>query len=428
MRAASYVLPLKWGDDADEAELSELTDYLRALSGQVAEVVVVDGSAPERYARHAAAWSPYVRHLPPDPRLRFANGKVNGVVTGLATASHELVVLADDDVRYYPPALDRVLDLLRRVDLVRPQNVFDAFPWHARWDSARSLLNRAWRADYPGTFGVRRSRFLQAGGYDGDVLFENLEMVRTLKAYGAVEARPLDLYVVRRAPRAERFWDQRPRQAYDDFAQPGRLALELAVLPALAVARTRPAALALGVAALVGAAEAGRRRAGGSAVYPADVPMFAPLWALERGACVWLALWARARHGGARYAGRRLRTAAHSERELRRRAAAGSAAVGWLRELAPVPPGPGGGIDEWGISDGGAEAGRPVGAVAERLDARRPAAAQRDRTPAHLDLGAVGGEQPEGPAHEQRTVLVRRHRGDVLARLSTLPHTSRPAR
>jgi len=39
--------------------------------------------------------------------------------------------------------------------------------------------------DYPGTMAVRRTAFLRSGCYNGDVLFENLELMRTLRAGGA---------------------------------------------------------------------------------------------------------------------------------------------------------------------------------------------------------------------------------------------------
>jgi hypothetical protein len=68
---------------------------------------------------------------------------------------------------------------------VVPQNYFDPLPWHAAWDSARILLNRGLGMDYPGTLAVRRAAFLSAGCYDGDVLFENLELMRTLRSDGA---------------------------------------------------------------------------------------------------------------------------------------------------------------------------------------------------------------------------------------------------
>ncbi|MEJ7742178.1 MAG: hypothetical protein WKF73_06280 [Nocardioidaceae bacterium] len=57
--------------------------------------------------------------------------------------------------------------LLVKHEFVRPQNFFAPLPWHARWDSARSLLNRAFGDDYPGTFGVQRSALEKTGGYCG---------------------------------------------------------------------------------------------------------------------------------------------------------------------------------------------------------------------------------------------------------------------
>ncbi|MEK8109639.1 hypothetical protein NKG94_44570 [Micromonospora sp. M12] len=144
-----------------------------------------------------------IRHLPPDPTERGLNGKVVGVRTGVREAGHEHVVIADDDVRYDDAGLTAVHRLLGRVDLVRPQNYFDPLPWHAWWDTGRTLLNRALGADYPGTLAVRRSTFLAMGGYDPDVLFENLELIRTVRAYDGTEAAPAWLYV-RRLPRTAR--------------------------------------------------------------------------------------------------------------------------------------------------------------------------------------------------------------------------------
>lgn len=66
----------------------------------------------------------------------------------------------------------------------RRKTSFAPLPWHARWDSARSFLNRAFGDDYPGTLGVQRSALEKTGGYCGAVLFENLELIRTLQAHG----------------------------------------------------------------------------------------------------------------------------------------------------------------------------------------------------------------------------------------------------
>lgn len=208
-------------------------------------------------------------------------------------------------------------------DLVRPQNYFEPAPWHARWDTARTLLNRAFGADYPGTLGVRRTPFLAAGGYDGDCLFENLELIRTIEAGGGRVVSPRDLYVRRGPPRTAQFWSQRVRQAYDDFALPARMAGELAVLPAaVALGRHRRLEPLVAAAALAMAtAEIGRRRAGGTTVFPVTSSALAPLWLLERGVCAWLAVVSRVVLGGVPYGGTVLSKSANSRRALRRRLA-----------------------------------------------------------------------------------------------------------
>ena len=325
--AIEYVLPLRWRAGTDPGEL---TTYLRRLGGEV-DVTVVDGSEEEVWQHHHRLWSDHVRHIRVGD-WPGRNGKVAGVVTGVRLARHERVVIADDDVRWTAAQLAEVAALLAEADLVRPQNYFDPVPWHARWDTARTLLNRALGADYPGTYGVRRSTFVAMGGYDGDVLFENLELSRTVRAVGGVELTAPDLFVRRLPPTVEHFRSQRVRQAYDDFAQPARLAVELSVLPLTVLlgwflgfgsARPRRAAgagLAAEVLLPMMLAEVGRRRGAGRAVYPADAALWAPLWLAERAVCIWLALGRRVR-GGVPYAGRRLVTAAHSTRTLRRRLA-----------------------------------------------------------------------------------------------------------
>ena len=315
---AEYILPLRWTSDDG---LDELTDYLKRLSARI-PVTVVDGSPELVFARHAARWRGLVRHLPPEP-WPGRNGKVAGVLTGVLLARSERVVLADDDVRYDDDSLEAVLRLLDSAEIVRPQNYFAApsgepLPWHARHDTARSLLNRALGSDYPGTFAVRRSALFASGGYDGDVLFENLELLRTIRAVGGREVRADGIFVRRLPPTLRHFADQRVRQAYDDFAQPARLAVELGLLPLLTWAARRPVRLLPVAGAAIALAEVGRRRSGGTKVFPATAALWAPVWMLERAVAVWLALGWRLR-GGVPYAGSRVLRAGTPERELRRR-------------------------------------------------------------------------------------------------------------
>ena len=324
MISATYVLPIRRGTKAEEAE--EFWAYLRLLSTHAKEVMVVDGSPQEIFEAHAASLGEApVRHVPVDPELVTPMGKVGGVLTGLRLARQERVVIADDDVRYTSDALTRVVALLDRYHVVRPQNYFDALPWHARYDTARTLLNRLFGGDWPGTLGVRRSVLRTTDGYDGSAMFENLELVRTVRAVGGTEVVPLDLFVARRPPSARHFFSQRVRQAYDELARPLRFGLFLAMLPLAAALATRGLWAALGVAvgASVVLAEVGRRRDGGAAVFPATASLLTPAWLAERAACIWLALGARLFLGGIPYGDSVLRLAATPSKELRRRHGAG---------------------------------------------------------------------------------------------------------
>lgn len=312
---AEYVLPIRWDDDAG---VDELTAYLTRLS-EVIPVTVVDASPPELFEAHARAWGA-VRHMA--PTWEGANGKARGAMTGIAASRFERVVIADDDVRYTPHSLRRMLARLDRADFVRPQNVFATAPWHARWDTGRSLMNRAFGGDFSGTVGVRRSIVIGGGGYDTDVLFENLQLERTVRARGGTVDIAADLYVSRRPPTVGRFLEQRVRQAYDDFAQPVRLVRELAILPLVvaAVSAGRFDRLALAAVGVIAVAETGRRRGGGAAVFPPTAALWAPLWLAERAVTVWAAVLLRLR-GGVRYRDRRLTRAAASVARLRKETA-----------------------------------------------------------------------------------------------------------
>lgn len=310
---ASYVLPIRCTMAAEPDLASYLGNLVRLI-----EVIVVDGSSTPVFEVHDVVWPSGVRHVPPDRKT--PNGKVGGVVTGVRLASWDRVIIADEDVRWEAAAIERAIDLLDAAAIVRPQNYFDPLPWHARWDTARTLLNRTAGGDWPGSFAVRRSTFLRAGGYRGDVLFENLEMVRTMQAAGGTMVTPLDLYVRRLPPSARHFLGQRVRQAYDEFARPIRMAGFLTIIPlvgVLLVAR-RPAMPAVLAATAVSLAEIGRRRAGGCRYFPASSSLLAPAWLLERGICAWLAVAARLGFGGIRYGDAVLSDAASSIKALGR--------------------------------------------------------------------------------------------------------------
>lgn len=313
--ALSYVLPLH-----SEHVVQELTTYLHSIALHV-EVIVVDGSPDAVFEEHHRQWRDVI-HIRPDERWDFPFRKVTGVLTGLGRATQRRVVIADDDVRWTPELLASAGDRLGDKAVLRPQNYFKPHRWHTRWDTGRILLNRLFGGDWPGTLVVDRNLLLATGGYDGSAMFENLELVRTLKAAGGHEVLALDLLIPRTPPDVRQFLDQRVRQAFDEFARPWRLLLELAVLPAVIVGRRR-AAIAL-AAASIGFAELGRRRGNGSSVFGRFDAVWAPAWVAERSITAWLAVWAKARRGGVSYRGTVIGKAATAPRRFRVAAAISS--------------------------------------------------------------------------------------------------------
>lgn len=316
--AFSYVLPLATDQPRTE---EEFVAYLAWL-GRVCELIVADGSPPEVFAAHDQAWGALGRHVRPEETSLV--GKVANVMTGVRLAKHDRVIIADDDIRFGTEILELV-DHLDRADVVRPQNFFDPLPWHAVWDSGRTLFNRALGGDWPGTLAIRRSVLLEAGGYSGDVMFENFELVKTIETAGG-RLLSSDLFVRRLPPTTSHFFSQRVRQAYDELARPERLVPFLAVIPmgvSLAITGHWPAlrrSVLGGALAIVAIAEYGRRRGGAQEWFPARCALAAPVWVAERSLCVWLALAARAR-GGVRYRGHRIAKAALRPVERRQRIA-----------------------------------------------------------------------------------------------------------
>lgn len=316
----SYVVPLS----ADDPFVtSEWTQYLEWISGQ-GELIVVDGSPREAFAVNDRVWGGYGIHVAPSEWSLV--GKVANVMTGIRLASHERVVVADDDVRF-GFEIHALVARLDGADVVRPQNYFDPLPWHALWDSGRSLLNRVAGGDWPGTLALRRSTLLAAGGYAGDVMFENYELVKTVEAAGGCHRVARDIFVCRLPPSASHFLSQRVRQAYDEIGRPGRLVPFLAVVPVVGVLagmrrwRTLRRATFVSIALVVTTAEIGRQREGAWSYFPFRCSIASPLWVAERSVCSWAALYARAR-GGVVYRGRRVKRATLSSRERRMRIAA----------------------------------------------------------------------------------------------------------
>jgi hypothetical protein len=111
------------------------------------------------------------------------------------------------------------------------------------------------------------------------------------------------------------------RQAYDDLAEPSRLARHLAIIPTIALSARRPRRILAAAICVVAVAEAGRQKASGTRVFGVQASLLSVPWVLERGVCSWIALTWRMR-GGCPYGGSKILRAATTVRELRLRARA----------------------------------------------------------------------------------------------------------
>ncbi|MDQ6765798.1 MAG: glycosyltransferase family 2 protein [Verrucomicrobiota bacterium] len=301
----TYLLPIRRAGFAEE-EAREFVAYFKLLAAAGCEVLVVDGSPSEVFAQHARLWAAVARHNKVDRRFGYLNDKVNGIHTGVELALHEKVLLADDDIRYTAADVARMCALLRDYEVVRPQNFLSQLPWWARMEAARMLINRATLriGDYPGTCAFRRSTMLRVGHYDGDVLFDNEEIIRHFATAGAAINYATDFFIQKRAPQFRKWIEQRPRQAYEDFGLRAKTAafatLPVVLLLAFIAGGLGGLLLSFGAVSTIGVALAlaGHGRGKTRNYVSRWICLFAPLWILERSISTYWAIHWHLRHGG----------------------------------------------------------------------------------------------------------------------------------
>jgi hypothetical protein len=305
MNRSTYLLPIRRSTFSD-SEATQLAEYFRELGQAGCDVLVIDGSPAEVFEKHDELWRDACRHEHVDRSFGFLNDKVNGIHTGVRLSPNEKIILADDDIRYTAAQIDRVLTLLDDFEVVRPQNFLSPLPWWGRMEAARMLINRATlrTADYPGTCAFRREAMLRVGPYDGDVLFDNEEIIRHFAREGATVNYATNLFVRKRPPTFRKWIEQRPRQAYEDFALRAKTALFFSI-PVLGVAAASIYGLSglvawLGVIAVgsFSLAFTGWLRGTARDHFPCSVCFSATLWILERSVSTYWALFWHLVYGG----------------------------------------------------------------------------------------------------------------------------------
>ena len=305
MTLCSYLLPLRRTRFC-ATEAQAWVEYFTMLGAEGCEVIVVDGSPPAVFSEHGSVFGETCRHVAVDRRFGYLNDKVNGIHTGFELAGSEKVIVADDDIRYSIENVRQVCALLDEYEVVRPQNFLRPLPWWALMETSRMLINRALlrAADYPGTCAFRRETFARAGHYDGNVLFDNEEMLRHFAAFGASIAYAQDLFIEKRAPTLRKWFEQRPRQAYEDFPLRAKSGFFFALLPIFILialfggGRAIFAAFSFVTLASILLALWGRARGRATKHFPIRCAFFAPLWVSERTLSTYWAAWWRVMRGG----------------------------------------------------------------------------------------------------------------------------------
>jgi hypothetical protein len=324
VKICTYLLPFRRSTFL-APQTAELREYVAILGQTGCEVIVVDGSPPDVFAQHHRIWADISRHEPVDRRYKFLNDKVNGVYTGVARTTNDKIILADDDIRYTKIDIEKTCALLDDFEVVRPQNYLRWIdrsagdgennapsapgltsskglldrPW-AKMEAARMLINRATlpNADYPGTCAFRRETFVRAGEYDGDVLFDNEELIRHFARRGARICYANDFFIAKLPPTFRKWLEQRPRQAYEDFGLRFKTVLFASLLPiAVAIVLFDPQWLSILLLSIL-VAFGGWLRGDARKYFPFHVCLFAPLWICERTLSTWWAFyWWFARGG-----------------------------------------------------------------------------------------------------------------------------------
>jgi hypothetical protein len=145
---------------------------------------------------------------------------------------------------------------------------------------------------------------LRLGHYDGDVLFDNEEIIRHFARFGASVHYAIDFFVQKRPPTLRKWKEQRPRQAYEDFGLRAKTALFLSVpiliIVAAIVAGTAGFMLAIVLISIFATALAcaGGARGEAGEYIPGWICLYAPLWVFERSFSTYWAIYWYFRHGG----------------------------------------------------------------------------------------------------------------------------------
>jgi hypothetical protein len=143
----------------------------------------------------------------------------------------------------------------------------------------------------------------RVGHYDGDVLFDNEEIVRHFRFKGARIKYARDFFLLKLPPTFSKWIEQRPRQAYEDFVMRAKTLFFLS-LPIVLALTTLNAGWSLTLIYIVLIAIGSVITAacgltdGAVRFFPRSIVLYAPLWIAERSISTYWALYWYFTRGG----------------------------------------------------------------------------------------------------------------------------------
>jgi hypothetical protein len=295
-RRCTYLVVIE-RDREPADDLRDLASYLSTLSLAGCEVVVVDGSPSPVFESNRAVLRWVSRHIAARPRHHNFSGGIDSVRAAVDVSGCDKIIVADENVRYQPDAIESVCELLDLHEVVEPQDYFEPLPWWSGIEAGRMLVHRGVEPlpDHGATFGIRKSSVRGLRGVDIVAWSNGEDAVRRLASQGAEVFSACDVFVRRLPQPLDHWWRDRPRQADDDFAMPVKSAFFFALLP-VAILLTAFGGLRLaggyaGAIALGSMVLALRGRGGATTFFPLRACLCAPLWVFERSLSVYWALF-----------------------------------------------------------------------------------------------------------------------------------------
>ena len=212
-------------------------DVLQNTNSDTFELLIVD-DCPDHIYGEIDAWFKDTRavHFRPDKSFKTgANGKLNSVRSGLQLASHDMILLLDDDFRPTAATLDSLKAELEKSPCLKCMVAYIS-------PTVTDLINSCGifcvntmtaQRQFCGHIGFHHSIMKRVGFPSSDGLFDELVIERAFQKSGMTAGYARNVFLEIITHGRAKFFEQRLRYAYENMAYPFRFICYLLVCPLL---------------------------------------------------------------------------------------------------------------------------------------------------------------------------------------------------